>query len=40
MIQLTDISLLVDYIYLDVDERTKFSQSSQEYLIEVVQNYN
>jgi hypothetical protein len=40
MIQLTDISLLVDYIYLDVDERTKFSQSPQEYLIEVVQNYN
>jgi hypothetical protein len=39
-IQLIDISLLVDYIFLDTDERTKFSQSTQEYLIEVVQNYN
>jgi len=39
-IQLTDVSLLVDYIFLDTDERTKFSQSTQEYLIEVVQNYN
>jgi hypothetical protein len=39
-IQLMDISLLVDYIYLDNDERSKFAQSSQEYLIELVQNYN
>jgi len=39
-IELVNISLLVDYIYLDVDERSKFAQSSQEYLIEVVQNYN
>jgi hypothetical protein len=39
-IEISDINLLVDYIYLDVDERTKFAQSPQEYLIEVVQNYN
>lgn len=39
-IQISDMNLLVDYIYLDVDERTKFAQSPQEYLIEVVQNYN
>jgi hypothetical protein len=39
-IKLIDISLLVDYIYLDVDERSKFAQSEQECLIEVVQNYN
>ena len=39
-IQLIDVSLLVDYIYLDVDERSKFAQSEQECLIEVVQNYN
>jgi hypothetical protein len=39
-VQLMDVSLNVDYIYLDIDERSKFAQSSQEYLIEVVQNYN
>ena len=39
-IQISDMNLLVDYIYLDVDERTKFAQSPQEYLIEVVQNYD
>jgi hypothetical protein len=39
-VKLIDISLLVDYIYLDVDERSKFAQSEQECLIEVVQNYN
>jgi len=39
-VQLMDVSLNVDYIYLDIDERTKFAQSSQEYLIEVIQNYN
>ena len=39
-IEISDMNLLVDYIYLDVDERTKFAQSPQEYLIEVVQNYN
>jgi hypothetical protein len=39
-IQLVDVSLLIDYIYLDVDERTKFAQSSQELLIETLQNYD
>ena len=39
-IQLMDISLMTDYIYLDNDERSKFAQSSQEYIIELVQNYN
>ena len=39
-IQLMDISLMVDYIYLDNDERSKFAQSSQEYIIELVQNYD
>ena len=39
-IQLMDVSLYVDYIFLDNDERTKFSQSSLEYLIETTQNYN
>jgi len=36
-ISLSNASLLVDYIYLDRDERTKFAQSSHEYLIEQVQ---
>ena len=39
-IKLVDVSLWIDYIYLDVDERTKFAQSNQELLIETVQNYN
>jgi hypothetical protein len=39
-IQLVDVSLLIDYVYLDVDERTKFAQSSQEILIETLQNYD
>jgi hypothetical protein len=39
-IQLADVSLLIDYVYLDVDERTKFAQSSQEILIETIQNYD
>jgi hypothetical protein len=39
-IKLVDISLWVDYIYLDVDERTKFAQSNQELLIETLQNYD
>jgi hypothetical protein len=39
-VQLMDINLNIDYIYLDIDERSKFAQSPQEYLIEVVQNYN
>ena len=32
-----DTSILVDYIYLDTDERRRFAQSSHEYLIEQVQ---
>ena len=34
---LTDLSLYVDYIFLDVDERKTFAQRSHEYLIETVQ---
>jgi len=33
----TDISLWVDYIYLDTDERRRFAQTSHEYLIEQLQ---
>jgi len=32
-----DISLWVDYIYLDTDERRRFAQTSHEYLIEQLQ---
>lgn len=32
-----DASLLIDYIYLDIDERKKFSKESQIYLIEQLQ---
>ena len=35
--QLTDMSLYVDYIYLDVDERRRFAQQSHEYLIDQLQ---
>lgn len=34
-----DVSLWLDYIYLDMDERRKFAQVSHEYLIEILQ-YN
>jgi hypothetical protein len=34
---LTDVSLWVDYIYLDTDERRRFAQASHEYLIEQLQ---
>ena len=34
----TNISLWVDYIYLDTDERRRFAQVSHEYLIEQVQS--
>lgn len=34
---LLDVSLYVDYIYLDTDERRKFAQASHEYLIEQLQ---
>lgn len=35
--QLRDMSLYVDYIYLDVDERRRFAQQSHEYLIDQLQ---
>lgn len=38
LIKLNTITLLVNYIYLDQDERTKFAQANHEYLIEQV-NY-
>ena len=34
---LNDLSLYVEYIFLDVDERTSFAQKSHQYLIETVQ---
>jgi hypothetical protein len=34
---LLDVSLWVDYVYLDTDERRRFSQASHEYLIEQLQ---
>jgi hypothetical protein len=34
----TDASLLVNYLYLDTDERRRFAQNSHEYLIEQVQH--
>ena len=37
LIKIKDASLLVDYIFLDNDERRKFAQSMHEYLIEQVQ---
>ena len=36
-INIIDAQLYVDYIFLDVDERKRFAQSSHEYLIEVTQ---
>ena len=35
---IVDISLWVDYIYLDTDERRRFAQTSHEYLITQVQS--
>lgn len=35
--EITNASLIVDYIYLDTDERREFAQSSIEYLIEQLQ---
>ena len=35
--QLKDMSLYIDYIYLDVDERRRFAQQSHEYLIDQLQ---
>ena len=36
LIKIDNITMLVNYIYLDQDERTKFAQASHEYLIEQV----
>lgn len=36
-IELSDITLLTNYIYLDSEERKRFSQASHEYLIEQIQ---
>jgi hypothetical protein len=36
-ISLVDAHLLIDYIYLDTDERRRFAQASHEYLIDQVQ---
>jgi hypothetical protein len=38
LVQLGACSLLVDYIFLDVDERKKFGQFSHEYLVQSVQS--
>jgi hypothetical protein len=35
--QIRDMSLYIDYIYLDVDERRRFAQQSHEYLIDQLQ---
>jgi len=35
--EITDVSLWVDYIFLDTDERRRFAQLSHEYLIEQLQ---
>ena len=35
--QLADIALMMDYVYLDTDERRRFAQQSHEYLIEQLQ---
>jgi len=35
--QIKDMSLYIDYVYLDVDERRRFAQESHEYLIDQVQ---
>ena len=37
-IELSDITLLTNYIYLDSEERKRFSQASHEYLIEQIQS--
>ena len=36
-INILNSSLLINYIYLDTDERRKFAQASHEYLIEQLQ---
>jgi len=39
-ITLQDCHLLVNYVYLDIDERNRFIQNKNEYLIEQVQIFN
>lgn len=38
-VSMTNAFLLIDYIYLDSDERKKFAQSAHEYMIEQLQFY-
>jgi hypothetical protein len=40
LIQLNSVSLIVNYVYLDTDERKKFAQLSHEYLIDQTQIAN
>jgi len=40
LIKISNITFLVNYIYLDQDERTKFAQASHEYLIEQVNKFS
>jgi len=37
LVQISDVSVLVNYIYLDTDERRRFAQVGHEYLIEQLQ---
>jgi alpha-tubulin suppressor-like RCC1 family protein len=36
--ELSNVSLLIDYIFLDTEERKEFAQKTHEYLIEIVQS--
>jgi len=36
-IKMSDALLLIDYVYLDAEERKKFAQAAHEYLIDVIQ---
>lgn len=36
-VHLKDLSIIVDYVYLDMDERRRFAQATHEYLIEQLQ---
>lgn len=40
LIKLDSVSLVANYIYLDNDERVKFAQMNQEYLIDQMQHYS
>ena len=37
-VELSNVSLLIDYIFLDTEERKEFAQKPHEYLIEIVQS--